>query len=152
MTLWDDVKQNIGDWYGVAAVKTNELAKVGVRRYDIFGLSRDIERQFVEMGSLVYTALNEGRTDLHEDPVLGGLMERVRSLEAELKDKESEIDDIRRTAQTGAAAGVDPADADAASEADPDVEVDFYEVDADETSAADGPAPEDAGPDAEEKS
>lgn len=136
MTLWDDVKHNMAEWYGTAAEKTNELARVGVRRYDIFGLSRDIERQFVEMGSLVYNALNEGRTDLHEDEVLQGLIARVKELEKELKAKESEIQDIRTAAQSAAAAtgeseaedGEAPADA---AETDDDLEVEVFEIEPD---------------------
>ena len=50
MSLWEDVKKNLVSLYGTAAEKTNELAKVGSRRYDIFGLSREIERQFSEIG------------------------------------------------------------------------------------------------------
>ena len=138
MTLWDDVKKNMVEWYGVAADKTNELAKVGVRRYDIFGISRDIERQFSEMGSFVYTALNEGRTDLADDPVLLALMERVRTLEGELKAKESEIEEIRRQdrAARAAAAGAAAAAAEDGAE-ERDVEVEFYEAMDDDAEDAD---------------
>ena len=121
MALWDDVKRNMVDWYGVAAEKTNELAKVGVRRYDIFGISRDIERQFSEMGSLVYNGLNEGRTDFAEDEALLGLAERVRTLEAELKAKEIEIEEIRQAERTAGAASA------AQAGAEDDIEVEIYE-------------------------
>jgi len=148
MALWEDVKKNMVDWYGLAADKTNELARVGVRRYDIFGISRDIERQFSEMGSLVYTALNEGRTDLAEDPVLLGLMDRVRTLEAELKEKESEIQDIRQQDQAAAAAAAAAGMASAEStdlhedaDEDGEIEVEIYETsepgDLDEEQAVD---------------
>ncbi len=99
MTLWDDVKSNLTEWYGVAADKTGDLAKVGVRRYDIFGLSRDIERQFSEIGSLVYNALGEGRSDILEDPVLMSLVDKVRDLEQDLQGKEQEISEIKTQAE-----------------------------------------------------
>jgi len=95
MSLWDEVKKNLLDWYGTAADKTGEMAKVGIRRYDIFGLSRDIERHFSEMGGFVYHALNEGRADFADDPVLLGLVEKIHELEKELQGKENEIDDLR---------------------------------------------------------
>jgi hypothetical protein len=155
MALWEDVKKNMMDWYGVAADKTNELARVGVRRYDIFGISRDIERQFSEMGSLVYTALNEGRTDLADDPVLLGLMDRVRTLETELKAKEIEIEDIRHQDQAAAAAA---AAAGAAAEEsgdepdnldeDDDIEVEVYETSPLEPVDADAELVDDDAPDA----
>lgn len=105
MSLWDDVKKNLVSLYGTAAEKTNELAKVGSRRYDIFGLSREIERQFSEIGSHVYDALQAGRTDLAEDEVLQGLVAQVRKLEGELAAKKEEIESIRAEARAAAAAG-----------------------------------------------
>ncbi len=104
MALWDDVKTNLTEWYGVAADKTGELARVGVRRYDIFGLSRDIERQFSEIGSLIYGAVNEGRSDVLEDPLLLALVDKVRDLEGELQAKEKEISSIRTETEARQAA------------------------------------------------
>ena len=96
MTLWEEAKRNLVEWYETAADKTGELAKVGVRRYDIFGISRDIERQFSEIGSHVYTALHGGRSDFTDDVVLQGLVVRVEALERDLKAKQAEIDAIRK--------------------------------------------------------
>ncbi|HPF35236.1 MAG TPA: hypothetical protein P5571_07185 [Candidatus Krumholzibacteria bacterium] len=105
MSLWEDVKKNLVSLYGTAAEKTNELAKVGSRRYDIFGLSREIERQFSEIGSHVYTAAQEGRTDLTGDAVLEGLVAQVRKLEKDLEAKKREIETIKAEAKAAAAAG-----------------------------------------------
>jgi hypothetical protein len=98
MSLWEDVKQNLVTWYDTAAHKTGEITKVGLRRYDIFGLSREIERQFGEIGNHVYTAVNAGRTEFAGDPVLDGLVKQVRELEQQLSDKEREIEAIRKAA------------------------------------------------------
>ncbi|MBC8425868.1 hypothetical protein H8E07_17290 [bacterium] len=118
MTLWDDVKSNLTEWYGVAADKTGDLAKVGLRRYDIFGLSRDIERQFSEIGSLVYNALGEDRRDVLDDPVLLSLVDKVRELEQDLQGKEQEISEIKTSAEQRQAART--AEADPAPEAPPE--------------------------------
>jgi hypothetical protein len=96
MSLWDDVKQNLSEWYTVAADKTSEVAKIQARRYDKFGLSRDVERQFSELGSLVYNALQDGRGDVLDDPALTALVERIRGLEEDLRRKDEEIARIRR--------------------------------------------------------
>lgn len=162
MPLWDDVKTNLVSWYDTAAEKTNELAKVGSRKYDIFGLSRDIERQFSEMGSLVYNALREGRTDLEEDPVLLGLVDQVRELELRLDEKKQEIEEIRThaaaagTAAAAAGAGeveAEPASAEPVRDQVPDP---ADEIPADEVVGEDAAAEEDeaipgdgAAPDAE---
>jgi hypothetical protein len=96
MSLWDDAKKNLVEWYTVAADKTSEIAKIQSRRYDKFGISRDIERQFSELGSLVYNALQEGRDDVLDDAEVAALVERIRGLEADLRRKEEEIERIRR--------------------------------------------------------
>lgn len=98
MSLWDDVKKNLATLYDTAAVKTGEITKVGLRRYDIFGLSREIERQFSELGNHVYTAVNAGRTDFAGDETFDGLIRQVRDLEAQLAGKEREIASIRAQA------------------------------------------------------
>lgn len=96
MSIWDDAKRNLAEWYAVTADKTSELAKVTSRRYDKFGLSRDMERQFSELGSVVYLALQEGRQDVLESPEVAGLLSRISDLERELRRKEAEIEEIRR--------------------------------------------------------
>ena len=60
MPLWEQVKGNLVEWYSAAADKTEELAKIGVRRYDKFGISREIERQFTELGGLIYAVVIYG--------------------------------------------------------------------------------------------
>ncbi len=109
MPLWEQVKGNLVEWYTVAADKTEELAKIGVRRYDKFGISRDIERQFTELGSLVFNRINEGQQELAGDPALLAIVERIRSLEADLQVKEEEIEDIRQDHRQRAAAKTDGA-------------------------------------------
>ena len=95
MALFDEVKKNLIEWYTVTSEKTNELAKVSTRKYDKFGISRDIERQFGELGSLVYNGLKEGREDILADQGVGVLFERIKGLEEELLRKDEEIESIR---------------------------------------------------------
>ncbi|MCP4144167.1 MAG: hypothetical protein GY752_02645 [bacterium] len=95
MSLFDEVKRNLVEWYGVAADKTGVAAKVGARKYDIFGISRDIERQFSEIGDIVYNGIESDRSDILEDPVLLELVEKVRKLEKEMASKQAEIADIK---------------------------------------------------------
>jgi hypothetical protein len=97
MPLWEQVKGNLMEWYSIAADKTEELAKIGVRRYDKFGISRDIERQFTELGSYVYNAVTGGREDFPVDATLSAIIERIRELEKDLQLKEAEIEEIRAT-------------------------------------------------------
>ena len=91
MALWENVRENLVEWYGVAADKTEVMAKIGMRRYDKFGISRDIERQMTELGGLVYQALDEQREAVFVEPKFEAIVTRIRQLENELKAKEEEI-------------------------------------------------------------
>ena len=96
MSLFDDVKNNLVEWYSVTSEKTSEVARVTSRRYDKFGISRDIERQFSELGSLVYNGLAAGREDLLADEGVQILVGRISELETELRTKNAEIERIKR--------------------------------------------------------
>jgi hypothetical protein len=111
MSLFDDVKGNLVEWYTATSEKTTEVTRVATRKYDKFGISRDIERQFSELGSLIYTGLQADRIDLLEDEGVLALVERIAVLETELRDKDEEIDSIRqeyagRKAEAAAAGGM----------------------------------------------
>jgi len=111
VSIWDDAKKNLVEWYSVTADKTTELAKVTSLRYDKFGLSRDIERQFSELGSLVYNGLREEDGDVLASPGVAALMERIAGLEKDLRAKEDEIGAVKkehagRKAAEAAAGGV----------------------------------------------
>jgi len=111
MSLFDDVKKNLMEWYTVSSDKTTEMARITTRRYDKFGISRDIERQFGELGSLIYNGLKEERQELLADPAVRALLERIKGLEDELRLKNEEIDRIQeefsqRRAHTAAAGSV----------------------------------------------
>jgi hypothetical protein len=113
MSLFDDVKKNLVEWYSISSEKTAEVAKVTTRRYDKFGISRDIERQFSELGSLIYNGVREEREDLLVDPAVTALIGRIQGLEEELRLKNEEIDKIQkeygeRRARTAAAGAQEP--------------------------------------------
>ncbi|MDO9695489.1 MAG: hypothetical protein Q7W56_12225 [Candidatus Latescibacteria bacterium] len=95
MGVWDDLRRNMGAWYDTAAEKTGEMARVGSRRYDIFGIGRDIERHYSEIGKLVHEGLLQGRTEFGADPAVLDLVERIQKLEADLEVKRREIEEIR---------------------------------------------------------
>lgn len=96
MSLWEDVKSNMAELYSVTSEKTSELARISTRRYDKFGISREIERQFSELGNFVYMGLKEDKENILTDEVALDLVERLKVLEAELQDKDREIDDIKK--------------------------------------------------------
>ncbi len=110
MSLWDQVRANMAEWYAVAADKTGEAARVGVRKYDQFAIAREIERALQELGSHVYAEAAAGRHDLAGDAKVRTLCDRVRLLEDQAARKQQEIEAIRaagrgRAGPGGTAAG-----------------------------------------------
>jgi hypothetical protein len=99
MSLWDEVKTNLFDLYNVTSHKTVEVARISSRKYEKFGISRDIERQFSELGSLVFNSVQEDRSEeIAGDEQILALVARIAVLEKELKEKDEEIDNIRQEA------------------------------------------------------
>ena len=60
-------------------------------------------KEFTELGSFVYNALNQQRQDFLADPTLLAIVERIKVLEQDLRVKESEIQDIKDAHQRRAA-------------------------------------------------
>jgi hypothetical protein len=107
MALWQEVKENLVDWCTTAADKTQELSRIGVRAYDKFGIRRDIERQFTELGGLVYEALEAGRDGVLTDATVTAIVARINELQNDLKRKQEEIDHIKEEHRRRAAAQAD---------------------------------------------
>ncbi len=97
MSIMDRVKKNLREWYTLAADRTGEMAKISVRMYDKYGISREIERQLSELGSHVYHAVEQGRTEFADDQELAAFIERIQGLEQDLEAKVEEIEEIRLT-------------------------------------------------------
>lgn len=95
MSIMDQVKKNLREWYALAADRTGDMAKTSVRMYDKYGISREIERQLSELGSYVYHAVDEDRTDFAGDEEFMTAIGRVRALEQDLEAKVAEIEEIR---------------------------------------------------------
>lgn len=97
-TLWDKVKKNISEWYGVAYDKTDELAKIGKKKLEIAGINRAIEKHMTELGGKVYDliAVQNKIEDIAKDQRVKDLIDEIKKLEEHLKLKESEIEAIKR--------------------------------------------------------
>jgi len=99
-SLWDNIKKSVAEFYASAAEKTDELAKVGVRKFDIVGIRRNIGHEMAELGGRVYHMIVEEKNkDIVEDTDVKKFIKSIKNLEAFLKEKEKEIEDIRKTAR-----------------------------------------------------
>ena len=143
MSIMDQVKLHLREWYSLATDRTGEMAKISVRMYDKYGISREIERQLSELGSYVYHEQAQGRMDFAEDAAFQVAIERIQALEHDLTAKIEEIELIRQQRQQKAAAQ-------AAADGEP-VEAEAEEPEAESGEGSeDGQEDPDAALDAEE--
>jgi gas vesicle protein len=99
-SLWDSIKKSVAEFYSSAADKTDELAKVGVRKLDIVGIRRNIAHEMADLGGRVHHMLTEEKnTNVADDPEVGKHLKSIDRLRALLEDKEEEIETIKKTAQ-----------------------------------------------------
>lgn len=76
--------------------KTEEYSKIGKLKVDIFGIKRNIEKQFVELGGRVFELMTAAApTDISADEECRKIVETVKSLETQLHEKEAEIEKVK---------------------------------------------------------
>jgi len=87
---------SIRDGLELVVDKTEEYGKIGKLKVDIFGIKRNIEKQFTELGGRVYELMTtKSTTKIAEDEEVKKAIETVKGLEVQLKDKELEIDKVK---------------------------------------------------------
>ncbi|MFQ5640398.1 MAG: hypothetical protein ACE5IR_20655 [bacterium] len=94
--LWDDIAKTIREGVDTVVEKTEELTKIGRIKVDIFNIKRNIDRNFSEMGGRVYHLLvEEKQTQISKDKEVKELVDCVKILENELREKKSDLAKIR---------------------------------------------------------
>jgi len=107
-SLWENMKKGVSEFYTAAAEKTDELAKVGARKLDIVGVRRNIAHEMADLGGRVYHMIvEEKREDLSKDPEVMQHVESIKRLEVFLKEKEKEIEEIRKSSREKRKGGLD---------------------------------------------
>jgi hypothetical protein len=87
---------SIRDGLELVVDKTEEYGKIGKLKVDIFGIKRNIEKQFVELGGRVYEMMTAASAaDVSRDEECLKVVETVKTLEVQLKEKEAEIEKVK---------------------------------------------------------
>ena len=91
-SLWDRVKQSLREGLLTAAEKTEELAKLGKGKIDLMAIRHRIGNTFAELGGKIYHLVTVDKaTAIIKNKEVMALIERVKTLEKQLKEKEAEI-------------------------------------------------------------
>lgn len=92
---------SIRDGLELVVDKTEEYGKIGKLKVDIFGIKRNIEKQFTELGGRVYELMTtKSATKIADDEEVKKAIETVKNLEVQLKEKELEIDKVKTEKET----------------------------------------------------
>lgn len=105
--LWGDIKKSLGEFVTKAADKAGEftreaadkaeeVTKLGKVKLDIFQVKRDIEKQFSELGGIVYQLILDKKTkDLEKDGKVMACITAIGSLEQKMREKEAQYKQIQ---------------------------------------------------------
>jgi len=109
--LWGDIKKSLGEWAAKAADKAGEftreaadkaeeVTKLGKVKLDIFQIKRDIEKQFADLGGMVYQLILDKKTkDFEKNENVKSCLTVIQELEKKLKEKEKLYKTIQKTSQ-----------------------------------------------------
>jgi hypothetical protein len=98
--LWDKIKQSVAEGMSTAAEKTEEYTKLGKAKLDVLAIKRKISKQFTELGGLAYEASKDKKPqDAFKTPEVSVIVETIAELEAELAEKETQFEELKKTAE-----------------------------------------------------
>ncbi len=87
---------SIRDGLELVVDKTEEYGKIGKLKVDIFGIKRNIEKQFTELGGRTFEILTgDGPKTVSKDDEVKQIVEEIQNLEEQLKQKEAEIEKVK---------------------------------------------------------
>lgn len=101
MSLWNDVKKTVKNGLDVATEKTEEYTKIAKIKVDILTKKKDLDKSFRELGEKAYNHMTSGKkTALMESSGVKGLIDRIKKLQKEIRDKATEIGEIKKKAES----------------------------------------------------
>ena len=120
--IWNDLKSNMKDWSNAAVEKAEEVSKVAVAKTEeltriskvklsIHQLYRDKNKELSSLGKLVYNHSKEANmSNFTGNAEFFSYVEKIDSINAEILEKENEIDEIKTDVSNGEEIEVSPSE------------------------------------------
>ena len=120
--IWNDLKSNMKDWSNAAVEKAEEVSKVAVAKTEeltriskvklsIHQLYRDKNKELSSLGKLVYNHSKEANmSNFTGNAEFFSYVEKIDSINAEILEKENEIDEIKTDASNSEEIEVSPSE------------------------------------------
>jgi hypothetical protein len=97
-SIWDDLKKSVKDGLSVAAAKTEEYTKIGKVKLDLMNLNKNLNAAYHDLGVTVFGQVSGGaKTSASQDPKVLEHVGQIEKLLTDIRDKEKEIEEIRKT-------------------------------------------------------
>jgi pyridoxine/pyridoxamine 5'-phosphate oxidase len=89
--LWQDVKNWLTDATKTAIREAEDLTRKGKLKIDMLNLNRKLEKDFAELGGIVYhLRQSKKQKDLQKNAEVKLLVKKIQRLEAQLRTKKRE--------------------------------------------------------------
>ena len=96
-SMWEDLKKTVKEGLTTAAAKTEEYTKIGKAKLDMMNLNKSLNGTLQDLGLEVYTQITAGaKTQPAQNPKVKGFVEKIDQLKRSIKDKEAEIEAIKK--------------------------------------------------------
>jgi hypothetical protein len=96
-SMWEDLKKTVKEGLTTAAAKTEEYTKIGKAKLDMMNLNKSLNGALQDLGLEVYTQITEGvKVQPAQNPKVKGFVEKINQLKQSIKDKEAEIEAIKK--------------------------------------------------------
>ena len=107
-SIWDDLKKTVKEGFSVAAAKTEEYTKIGRAKLDLMNLNKSLNRTFQDLGVEVHAQITEGaQGPIIQNMKVKGLVEKIDKFRQSIREKELEIEAIRKSGAQEAEGGKD---------------------------------------------
>ncbi len=94
--VWDKVKKTVSEGVSTIVETTEDLTRVSKARLNVANVKNRIKGTQTELGITVYRLIQEGKSNIEKDEEVTRLIETIKELETELKEKEEHLSAVRQ--------------------------------------------------------
>jgi hypothetical protein len=105
-SMWEDLKKTVKEGLSTAAAKTEEYTKIGKAKLDMMNLNKSLNGALQDLGLEVYTQITDGaKPQPAQNPKVKGFIEKINQLKQSIREKEAEIEAIKKGSPAQTAPG-----------------------------------------------
>lgn len=100
-SMWEDLKKTVKSGLSTAAAKTEEYTRIGKAKLEMMNLNKSLSGTLEDLGLEAYTQITGGSKGLNPaDTKIKEMVAKIGQIKQSIKDKEGEIEAIKKAAAT----------------------------------------------------